>query len=238
MRDELRSAIRDFEYLPRLDPMSQLMRSLLGSRTKDEVSWSVFERLVRAYPRWAELAALTPDEIEALIAEVTIAEKKAGHIAGVLRTIGASHPDYDLEFLGTMPAHEALRWLRRLDGVGPKIAAATLNFSTLRKPAFVVDTHVLRILRRFGTIGLKANTERAFTTVMSAIPAWSAEDMEELHILLKRLGQTRCKHGLARCDGCPLVSLCRKAGLPPGRNPYHKASPVATNLPQRGGSRL
>ena len=58
----------------------------------------------------------------------------------------------NLDFLGDHPVEQGLRWLEEIYGVGRKIAAATLNFSTLRKRAMVVDTHVLRVLRRFGFV--------------------------------------------------------------------------------------
>lgn len=194
--------------------MAQLVRSLLGSRTRDEVSWRVYRKLVHLFPQWADLAAASPEVIEAAIIGVTHFEKKAKYIDQALRLIATDCPDYSIDFLGDWPTCRALVWLRRLNGVGPKIAAATLNFSTLCMPAFVVDTHVLRVLQRFGLVGPRADTEKACLVVMSAAKGWSAGEPEELHVLLKRLGQTRCKHGLVGCEQCPLNASCKRVNLP------------------------
>jgi endonuclease-3 len=197
------------------EPMGQLVKSLISSRTRDEVSLPAFARLVRAYPRWADMAAAKPREIEAVIKDVTFADVKAGHLKRTLQTIAVGHPDFRLDFLAAMPVPQALAWLERLPGVGRKVAAATLNFSTLRKPAFVIDTHILRVLRRLGFVGAKATTENAYRIVMAAAHGWGADDLAELHSLMKRLGKTLCRFDRAYCGDCPIASHCKTAiGLP------------------------
>ena len=47
-------------------------------------------------------------------------------------------------------------------------ATLTLNFSSLRGRAFVFDTHVLRVLRRFGFVGENAAIEDACDAVMAS----------------------------------------------------------------------
>jgi endonuclease-3 len=71
--------------------------------------------------------------------------------------IAADDPDFDLSPLGEQPIEDALAWLERLPGVGRKVAASALNFSSLAIPAFVADTHVLPVLGRFGVIDAKAD---------------------------------------------------------------------------------
>ncbi|HEX4861470.1 MAG TPA: hypothetical protein VFV07_09550, partial [Rhizomicrobium sp.] len=93
-------------------------------------------------------------------------------------------------------------------GVGRKIAAATLNFSTLRKRAMVVDTHVLRVLRRFGFVSSSAPAEEAYDAVMAAAGELDADDLYELHWHIKRLGQKFCTSVQASCAHCPLSELC------------------------------
>ena len=210
MMDLLKPLLANVEFHTRLDPMSQLIRSLLGSRTKDEVSWRVFQKLTHEFPTFADLMKQSPTVINMVIADVTHSEKKARYIIQALREIAAKCPDYDIGFLGSLPTHRAIAWLRHLEGVGPKIAAAVLNFSSLRMSAFVVDTHVLRVLRRFGVVSPLANSERAYQVVMAATEGWSPEKLEELHIVLKRLGQTYCQHNSVRCHECPLGWRCKR----------------------------
>jgi endonuclease-3 len=193
------------------EPMGQLVKSLISSRTRDEVSLPAFARLVRAYPRWADMAAAQPHEIEAVIKDVTFADVKAGHLKRTLQTIAAAHPDFRLDFLAAMPVPQALEWLERLPGVGRKVAGATLNFSTLRKPAFVIDTHILRVLRRLGLVRPQATTENAYRIVMAAADGWGADDLAELHSLMKRLGRTLCRFDRACCEDCPIASRCKTA---------------------------
>ena len=109
---------------------------------------------------------------------------------------------------------EALIWLERFPGVGRKVSASVLNFSTLRRPAFVIDTHILRCLRRFGVISAKADTMTAYDSVMSATSGWSADDLVHLHIVLKRLGQTICRWDRGECRICPLKGHCALATGP------------------------
>jgi len=211
IRRELARALgRPDRATERLDPVSQLARSLIGSRTRDPVSRAAFERLRHRYPGWAGLIIAAPRDVEAVIEQVTFADLKARYLGETLRTLVAERGAFDLDFLGGWPVAPALAWLEHFPGVGTKVAAATLNFSTLDKAAFVVDTHVLRVLRRFGFIGERADTWKAYTAVMAATPGWTATDLAELHALLKRLGQVICKAEYPACRFCPLRALgCR-----------------------------
>jgi endonuclease-3 len=193
------------------EPMGQLVKSLISSRTRDEVSLPAYARLARAYPRWADMVAAPQGEIEAVIKDVTFADVKAGHLKRTLMVIATAHPDFRLDFLAAMPVPQALAWLERLPGVGRKVAAATLSFSTLRRPALVIDTHILRVLRRIGIVRPNATTENAYNIVMAAVDGWGADDLAELHSLMKCLGKTLCRFDRACCDDCPIESHCKTA---------------------------
>ena len=147
----------------------------------------------------------------ALIGDVTFPDVKARHLGATLRTIARHHPDFDLAFLGRLSVAEALAWLERLPGVGRKVAAATLNFSTLNMPAFVVDMHVLRVLRRYGFVRNTADTQPAYDAAMAALSRWNAAELAELHILMKHLGQTACRPDRPRCRDCPIRRRCKAA---------------------------
>lgn len=195
----------------RRSPVGQLVKSSISSRTQDPVSLAAYGRLVETFPSWADLAAASADHVESVIADVTFPDVKARHLLQALRKIAADHPDFDLGFLAEMKVEQAMAWLERLPGVGRKVAASALNFSTLAMPAFVVDTHILRILRRYGLIRGKADIAMAYDAVME-ITAWKADDLAELHMLMKRLGQTICRADHGDCRACPLREKCRAAG--------------------------
>lgn len=211
VRDQLRACFGRPDRILARAPIGQLVKSSISNRTLDEVSLDAYRRLVEAYPEWPALAKASPGAVEILIGDVAFPDVKARHLGDAPRAIGAGHPDFDLEFLGRLSVAAALAWLERLPGVGRKVSASTLNFSTLGMPAFVVDTHVLRVLRRYGFVRSKAATRTAHDAVMAAASRWSAAELAELHILMKRLGQTICRHHRARCPDCPISRRCKAA---------------------------
>jgi protein ImuA len=97
-----------------------------------------------------------------------------------------------------------------LDFLKQESVDEALNFSSLRARAFVVDTHVLRILRRFGFVGLRADAKAAYNAVMAAADGLDADDLFELHWQMRGLGQTICTPAKASCSACPLSDICQR----------------------------
>jgi endonuclease III len=208
MRDRL---LAQFGRIPggdRRKPIDQFICSFLGSRTLDKKSVNAFERLKRHFHTWDALADAPEAHILAIIQDVTFPEKKAQDLKRALRKIRACYGQIDLDFLECLEPESALFALEQIHGVGRKIAAATLNFSTLHGRTFVVDTHVLRILRRFGFVGENAGIEKAYDAVMEAADGFDADDLIEFHWHLKSLGQNICSHARAECVCCPLSYIC------------------------------
>ena len=192
----------------RLDPVCQFVYSFIASRTYDATSWNAFLRLIQHYRSWDAIADAPGANIESVLQGITFPEKKAPDLKRALRKIRVRAGDINLDFLEDLPVEQALFWLEQIYGVGRKIAAATLNFSTMRRRAFVVDTHVLRLLRRFGFVKPNAATEEVYDAVMAAAGGFDADDLYELHGHLKGLGQKICTHFCAMCDSCPLSDIC------------------------------
>ncbi|HEY4942749.1 MAG TPA: hypothetical protein VII56_15075 [Rhizomicrobium sp.] len=192
------------------DPTDQLIASILASRTRDEVKRRAFARLRSRYGVTV-LAEADPKDVEARIAGVEFADKKAVDIVFALQRLKAISGDFSLEFLADWSTAEALRYLEAFHGVGRKIAAAVVNFSTLRKPALVCDTHILRVLGRLDFLPPHVKSAGpAYDLVMPSLGAWSAADLFEFHWLLKRLGQDVCEALRTNCRACPLETLCPK----------------------------
>lgn len=100
-------------------------------------------------------------------------------------------------------------WLEGLPGVGRKIAAGVMNTSIFARPVLVIDSHHRRIVQRMGLVPSRADTARAYDTLMPVMPPeWSAPDMDEHHLLVKRLGQTICRPTQPDCGACPVVDDC------------------------------
>ncbi|THD81668.1 MAG: endonuclease [Phenylobacterium sp.] len=226
VRDRLHNFFGDLEPPPRRTPMQQLVKSLISNRTYDRVSVGAFERLMADGANWDVLAQAPARDLEARIFDVEFADRKAAHLTATLAILSRIRPSFDLDFLSAQPMDAALAWLERLPGVGRKVAASVLNFSTLQRPALVIDTHLKRVLSRLGFVSGTADTTRMYETMMQAADGWSATELTELHVWLKRLGQTHCRPHGSDCCACPLHSRCpaRTAALQVKATPL-RASP-------------
>ena len=103
-----------------------------------------------------------------------------------------------------IPREEALAWLVKFKGVGPKTAAIVLQFS-LDIPAFPVDTHVNRVTGRLGIRPEKMSVEQAHGYMESLLPP---ETYYSAHLNIIRFGRQICHARKPACDQCPLTDIC------------------------------
>jgi endonuclease-3 len=192
----------------RRTPLGQLVKSIISSRTYDAVSAAAYEALSLDAAPLESLADMSVRQVLRSISAVTHPEIKAQYLIDTARRIREERPGACLDFLSEFPLEAALIWLERLPGVGRKVAASTLNASTLNLPVFIVDTHVLRILSRLGFVDSKADYRVASEAVTAAMPCWNGDDFLRLHILIKRLGQHICRYDVPACARCPLAETC------------------------------
>ena len=214
LRRRLLDAFGPFRDGRRREPMDQLVRAMICGRTQDAQSDAAYARLKLRFQPWSTLLDASLVEVVSLLGPVSFAADKAARLRAAFVRIQERTGAVGLDSLADMPVEQAYIWLRGLEGVGAFAAAATLNFSTLRRRVFAVDTHGLRVLHRFGLIAASASAEAAAELMLAAAPAsWTAEDFYELHWLLKRLGQIQCGHAAPRCGGCPLAASCSTARI-------------------------
>lgn len=222
-RDAARDAARFDDWRARLGPVAvparrrtpvgQLVKSLISARTRDAVSIAAYRRLGARYGSAEALARAEPAAVEAVIADVTFAADKAERLVAALRAVEAEDGGFALDHLAVRPLAEALAWLERLPGVARKVAASTLNASTLARPVMIVDAHVLRVLARAGAVRPGADGRAGSEAVTRAMGGrWSGDDFLRFHIALKRLGQQMCRWDAPDCAACPLAGACRTAG--------------------------
>lgn len=196
---------------PPRTPTGQLIKSMISGRTRDAVSQAAYDRLAARFGSAARIALASPGAIEAAIADVTFAADKARHLVAALTLLRATPGGLRLAGLGALPLDAALAFLETLPGVGRKVAASTLNASTLAMPVLIVDTHVLRVLRRLGAVAPTADIRAASERVTAALPEWSGQDFLLFHVAVKRLGQTVCHAVTPSCGSCPLAGDCPSA---------------------------
>ncbi|HEX8429877.1 MAG TPA: hypothetical protein VF625_01275 [Longimicrobium sp.] len=193
-----------------LDPLSELVSSLLSHRTKNRDSGRAFRQLRERFAEWSEVRDAPVAEVEAAIAPVTWPEQKAPRIQEVLRRVGELRGgDLELDFLEGMPVAEARAWLESLPGVGPKTSAAVLLFSRLHLPALPVDSHHHRVAQRLGLIGASVAVGPAHRILEAQLPAeWGARELYDNHEALMIHGQRCCFFRDPACGRCPVLEIC------------------------------
>jgi endonuclease-3 len=199
-------------YFHSLDPVSELVSSLLSHRTRNAESGKAFKALRARFPNWEAVIEAEIPEIEAAIAGVTWPELKAPRIRDVLGAVRERCGTLDLAFLADMEVEAARAWLQAIPGIGPKTSAAVLSFSTLRMPALPVDSHHHRVAQRLGLIGPRVDVGPAHAILRAQLPGdWSAQDLYDNHEILMLHGQQVCRHRRPACGRCVLVDLCPSA---------------------------
>jgi endonuclease-3 len=194
------------------DPLTQLIYSLLSSRTKTPVSHQVMRDLERAFKagpgNWEPVRDASIVDIERAISIVTFPEQKAPQLKTTLEQITDRVGTLTLEFLARYKTEKIRAWLEQFPGVGPKSSAAVVNFSTLRRRALCIDSHHLRVAQRLCIVP-RANAVTTEERLMRLVPeTWDAAMLDEHHSLVKLHAQTLCTFAEPKCSKCPLLKIC------------------------------
>lgn len=189
---------------PRLDPVSELVLTILAQNTADTNSHRAFVLLRDRYRSWEEVLAAPTDELASVIRPGGLPNVKAARIQRVLAEIRDARGGFDLAFLADLPVADGLAWLTALPGIGRKTASIVLLFC-FGQPAVPVDTHVHRVARRLGLIGPKTDATRAHQLLEEATPPGMAYAM---HVDLIRHGRDTCRAPRPICGLCPLTDVC------------------------------
>ena len=198
--DRLEAAYGKAVLRTRRPALDELVLTILSQNTSDRNSEHAYARMRERFPTWEDVRDAPEAELVEALRPGGLAVQKAPRIQAVLRDLDR----LDLEWLGGLPADEAMRWLVALPGVGPKTASCVLLFS-LDVPVMPVDTHIHRIALRVGVVpaGTTADAAHALLTEMTP-----PDRMLEAHLLLIRHGRTTCTARRPRCEECVLLDLC------------------------------
>ena len=196
----------DHIWKPRLDPLGELVLTILSQNTNDVNRDRAWRRLRERFPGsdWRTVMDAPTGAVAEAIRPGGLADTKAPRIQEALRTILAERGELSLEFLADMPIEEAKAWLMRLKGVGPKTAAIILLFA-LGRPAFPVDTHVHRVSGRLGLIPSDASREKAHHLLEQLLPS---AIYYPFHINLINHGRQVCRARVPRCAICVVQEHC------------------------------
>lgn len=197
-------------YFHALDPLSELVSSLLSHRTLNRDSALAYRSLRERFPSWEAVRDAPTGEVQQAIAAATWPEQKAPRIQAVLRALtehGAGA--LALDFLDGMPVEAARDWLESLPGVGPKTSAAVISFSTLRGKALPVDSHHHRVAERLGLIPKGMAVGPSHRVLEAQLPPqWDAQQVYDNHQVIMRHGKQVCTWRSPACERCVLLDLC------------------------------
>jgi endonuclease-3 len=216
-REKVHSVLVDLEkihgenrYIPRFDPMEELISCILSQHSSDARSFPAFTRLREAFPDWAELAVAPEPDVVALIRAAGLPNQKARSIQASLRLIYEEQGAFNLDFLRGLSTEQATAWLLKLPGVGPKTASIVLCFS-MGRHTIPVDTHVFRLAKRLGILGERETETKAHDTLARKVRVGEAF---RFHTTLIQHGRTICQARKPSCAECPVQDRCARKELP------------------------
>jgi len=196
-------------YFDALDPMEELVSSLLSHRTRNADSARAFRTLRERFPDWAAVRDAPVAAVQEAITACTWPEAKAPALQRTLRAITERVGRLDISLVAEMPVPEARAWLESLPGIGPKTSAAVLSFSALRRRALPVDRHPHRVAQRLGLIPAGLAVGPAHRVLEAMLPQeWDAQQVYDHHEVLMLHGQNVCHFRAPRCAGCAVLDLC------------------------------
>ena len=222
------------EWQPRLDPVGELILTILSANSADVNAEVAFEALRTAYPSapnpngasleprtfagwggrglpdlpspdWAAIEAASIAELTDVIRPGGLANQKAPRLQAALSAIRDRAGGYSLDFLASMPALEARDWLAAIPGIGKKTASVVLLFS-FGLPLMPVDRHVHRVALRLGLIPLKADPDAAHDYFLAML---DPEQTYAAHVSLITHGRRICHARRPECERCPIALRCR-----------------------------
>lgn len=184
--------------------MNELVGTILSQATTDVNAGRAYAELVARFPDWESVMNAPPEAVIAAIRSAGLSNTKGPRIQNALRTIYRERGELSLDFLADMPLDEAMTWLTRIEGIGPKTASIILLFS-FGRPVFPVDTHVYRVGGRLGLISPRTSAGQAHAVMAALGPP---DTYYPMHINLIRHGREICHARNPQCHICPLQAWC------------------------------
>jgi len=185
--------------LKKRDPFKILIATVLSARTKDNITKESCKKLFKLVKSPRDLIKISEEEIEKLIYPVGFYKQKAKYLKRIAEVLVKK---YD----GRVP--DSIEELMKLPGVGRKTAnlVVVLGFN---KYGICVDTHVHRIVNRWGYVNTKKPEETEFA-LRKKLPKryWKV-----INTLLVAFGQTVCLPTFPKCSFCELNKFCPKIGV-------------------------
>src|SRR5581483_9014757 len=179
-------------------PLELLVATQLAAQCTDERVNIVTEKLFRKYRSVEDYATVSQEELEQDIKSTGFYRNKAKNIRTACQRI-------IIEFGGEVP--RTMPALLSLAGVARKTANVVLGNAFGIVEGFTVDTHNMRLARRFGWTK-STDAGKVEQELMRIVPQ---QDWLDLSHLLIYHGRAICDARKPRCEQCTLANLCPSA---------------------------
>jgi endonuclease-3 len=187
----------------RMDPLDELILTILSQNTNDRNRDKAYEAMREAFPTWPDVMNAPRVKLEKVLKPGGLAKTKSRRIQKILRSI-ARRGSLSLNYLRRLPTEEVERELESFEGVGPKTVRCVLLFS-LGREAFPIDTHIFRVLGRLGVIPSGMTVAKAHDYVPQFVPEGRSY---VLHLNIIAHGRTVCRARNPACHSCVVRRHC------------------------------
>jgi endonuclease-3 len=177
----------------------QLLACMISIRTYDEVTLPVSRKLFARARTPSVVAALSWEELDALISPSTFHERKAQQMLAIAGEVVS-------RFAGVLPGDRDV--LLSFPGVGPKCANLVLGVAC-GTPVISVDIHVHRVTGRWGYVSA-STPEKTLVALEATLPQ---QHWIDINRLLVPFGKHICTGNRPRCSSCPVLDMCRQMGV-------------------------
>ena len=193
---EYNAPIVDLIKVKTNDPFRILIATILSARTNDKTTSVVCVKLFKKVRKFEDLENLSVKQIEKIIYPVGFYRNKAKQLKELPKIIKK-------EFGGEIPSK--IEDLIKLPGVGRK-TANLVRLSAFEKDAICVDTHVHRIMNRFGYV----KTINPLETEMALRKKLPLKYWKRINYLLVSYGQNTCAPISPFCSKCKIIEFCNR----------------------------
>ncbi|GCE09016.1 endonuclease III [Dictyobacter aurantiacus] len=194
--DELRSLYPQARYdLNFSTPLELLVATLLAAQCTDKRVNAVTIDLFQKYRSAEDYATVSQEELEQDIIKTGFYRQKAKQIRAACQYLLLHHN-------GEVP--QTMAEMVKIPGVGRKTANVVLGNAYGITEGFIVDTHVARLIKRFGWTQ-QDDAVKAERELMNLIP--QQEWLSLAHRIIYH-GRAVCVARSPRCAQCTLAAIC------------------------------
>jgi len=203
LRAWFRANGRDLPWRRTRDPYRILISELMLQQTQVARVLERYDGFLREFPTLDAVARSRPARVMEAWAGLGY-YARARNLHALARTVTKG--------TGSLPSDPVE--LRRLPGIGAYTAGAVASFAYERR-APLVDTNVARVLRRVFAPRLDPHSARGqqtlWTIAETVLPRTGRASWTHNQAIME-LGALVCTARVARCEACPVRTMCRSAG--------------------------